>query len=57
MTRMEYITSCRYKENFWLYVVEQVESDEYKISCINNPAEKIDIYLFDHGWKGISEDK
>ena len=43
-------------DDFWLYVVENALDDEnYQISRIRNPKEKITRYLFDPGWKGLSE--
>lgn len=42
-------------EEFWLYIVEQAESDHAKISTIRNPANSIRFYLFDRGWRSLSE--
>jgi hypothetical protein len=44
-----------YGDNYWLYVVEKVESDEPKIYCIQNPANRVDAFMFDHGWRDLAE--
>jgi len=36
--------------DFWLYVVEQVDSPNFRIFTIPDPANRVDFYLFDHGW-------
>jgi hypothetical protein len=33
-----------------LYVVEKVNTDNYKIYEINDPSNRVDYYDFDHGW-------
>ena len=40
---------------FWLYVVENAQDDDYKICRIQNPANKIDYFGFDGGWKDVAE--
>lgn len=52
VTKYEFGMAKRKAENYWLYVVEFVESESFRIHMINNPAERIDYYLFDHGWIG-----
>jgi len=42
-------------ELFWLYVVENALDDDYKIYRIQNPANKIDYFGFDGGWKEVAE--
>jgi hypothetical protein len=41
--------------SFWLYVVEKVETDEFRIFMICNPANRADYYLFDHGWQPLTD--
>jgi hypothetical protein len=40
---------------FWLYVVENPQDDDHKIYRIQNPANKIDYFGFDGGWKEVAE--
>lgn len=40
---------------FWLYIVENAQDDDYKIYRIQDPANKIDYFGFDGGWKDVAE--
>lgn len=50
VTKFEFETAKKKGEDFWLYVVELVESDDYHIHIIQNPATRVEYFLFDHGW-------
>jgi hypothetical protein len=50
MTSNEFRTAREKSDSYWLYIVEKVETDEFRIYCICNPANQVDAYLFDHGW-------
>ena len=41
----------RFKEKYWLYVVENAGQPDCKLFRIQDPASKIDNYVFDGGWK------
>ena len=55
MTDTEFEMAHERGDNAWLYVVEQVESDEPQIYCIQAPTRQVKIYCFDHEWQKISE--
>ncbi len=55
MTKTEFETARELGDSYWLYVVEQVETDKVKIYPIRNPANRADYYLFDYGWVPVSE--
>lgn len=56
LTKMEFETARKFKSEFWLYVVEYADDAErIKIYPIQNPAEKVNYYLFDHGWIEIAQ--
>lgn len=40
---------------FWLYVVENAETDEFKMYRIQNPAIKANHFMFDDGWRSLAE--
>ncbi len=42
--------------NYWLYVVDNVDESYAKVYAIQNPAMKIDKFMFDGGWKAESEE-
>ena len=50
VTKFEFETAKKKGEDFWLYVVEQVDSPNFRIFTIPDPANRVDFYLFDHGW-------
>lgn len=55
VTKNEYESAREYGESFWLYIVENADSPDCVIRRIKNPAEKIDYYLFDHGWLDVCD--
>jgi hypothetical protein len=50
LTKTEFNTAKHRGKAFWLYVVERAESEDYKIYRIQDPGNRVDYYLFDHGW-------
>jgi hypothetical protein len=56
MHKTQFETAQEYGESFWLYVVQEVESDEPKLYCVQNPANQVDIFMFDHGWIPLAEE-
>ncbi len=56
LTKTEFEMAREIGDNYWLYLVEKVESKDGKIRIIRNPAGKADSYLFDHGWMDICEE-
>ena len=44
-------------KRFWLYIVEQATSANYRIYCIQDPVRRINQFLFDDGWKEAVEEK
>jgi len=42
-------------DTFWLYVVERATSDDYRVYCIQNPANRVTQFLFDDGWQALAE--
>lgn len=42
-------------ELFWLYIVENATSKDFVIYRIQDPANRIDYFGFDDGWKAIGE--
>lgn len=55
LTRMEFEKAREYGENYWLYIVENATSTEPQLHIIQDPANKADRYLIDHGWMGVEE--
>ncbi len=50
LTKMEFKVAKQKGKAFWLYVVERAESEDFNIHKIQDPGNRVDYYLFDHGW-------
>jgi hypothetical protein len=57
LTKREFETAREKGDSFWLYVVENAETENFQIHCICNPAQQVDAYLFDHGWLNLGTNK
>jgi hypothetical protein len=55
MTRPQFEYARRDGEQYWLYVVERAKEEDYKIYRIQNPAQRVNQYLFDDGWSKLAE--
>jgi hypothetical protein len=55
MTRPQYDYARRDGDQYWLYVVERATEEDYKIYRIQNPAQRVNQYLFDDGWSKLAE--
>lgn len=44
------------EDDYWLYVVEHAKSDSPEVTCIQDPASRVDEYRFDDEWKQVEED-
>jgi len=50
VTKTEFETAKKKGQDYWLYIVEKAESEDFQIHMIQNPANRVDFYLYDHGW-------
>jgi hypothetical protein len=55
LTRAQFDTARQRGEQFWLCVVERAAGDDYRIDRIQNPANRVNHYLFDDGWQALAE--
>ncbi|TMX55709.1 DUF3883 domain-containing protein [Vibrio alginolyticus] len=55
LSKTQFDLCLKEQDNYWLYVVEQMASDEPVVHRIVNPAEKIGAYYFDHNWRKLVE--
>ena len=56
MTQSQYDSARIHATNYFLAIVENIESGSPKIHFIKNPAQNIIKYAFDIGWKGVATD-
>ncbi len=54
MTHTEFETAIDKGERYWLYIVEEVESETPVLYCIQNPARQVEHFCYDHGWMKVS---
>ncbi len=54
LTSREFEEARKRGANYWLYVVEVGEGKRREIHRIQNPAEQIDRYFFDDGWRAVA---
>ncbi len=54
LSKAQYNEARKRGNSFWLYVVENALDSSPNIYQIQNPAERIDQYLFDDGWQDVS---
>jgi len=50
LTKFEFEEAKRKGKDYWIYVVEKVNTDDSRIFEINDPANRVDYYMFDRGW-------
>ncbi|MFH1905954.1 MAG: DUF3883 domain-containing protein [Chloroflexota bacterium] len=55
MTRPQFDYARRDGDQYWLYVVERATEEDYRIYCVQNPALRVNQYLFDDGWRELAE--
>lgn len=56
LTRTQFEAAQESKDKYWLYIVERAEQDDARIIRIQNPACQVDQFLYDDGWRDLSEE-
>lgn len=55
LTRPQFDKGQSLGDRYWLYVVERAEQDDFKIHRIQDPARKVNQFLYDEGWTALRE--
>jgi len=55
LSQIQFQEAQRLGELYWLYVVENTESPNPRVYPIQNPAGLAEKFIFDNGWKAVSE--
>lgn len=42
-------------DNWWLFVVENLNTQNTQVYLLNNPVQKVNRFMFDHSWKQLAE--
>lgn len=56
MTKTEFEMAQAKGAEYWLYIVEQATSENFQIYRIQDPANRANYYVFDHGWEPLAVD-
>jgi len=54
MTKTEFEMAQAKGVEYWLYIVEQANSEDAQIYRIQDPANRANYYVFDHGWEPLA---
>ena len=57
LTDTQFEKAIELKDQYWLYVVERADQDDFQIYRIQDPANKANQFLFDSGWQGVAEEE
>jgi len=55
LTKNEFATAREFGEQYWLYVVEEAKEPSARVYPIHNPAQRVDTFFFDDGWRGAAD--
>jgi hypothetical protein len=55
MTHTEFEHGIKHGEDYWLYIIEHVGTPQERLYIIRNPSQRVDLFLFDHGWMTVAE--
>jgi len=56
LTRSQFAKAATLADAYWLYVVDWADQEEFRIFRIQNPARRVNQFLYDDGWRALSED-
>jgi hypothetical protein len=58
LSRLQFTNAQDLGDRFWLYVVEfALDEDSARVHAIQNPAFKVDHFMFDGGWRDAAADE
>jgi hypothetical protein len=55
LSESQFEKATQERTRYWLYVVERAEQTDFDIIRIQDPAAKVDTFLFDDGWRDVGE--
>lgn len=54
LTRPQFEKARELGDRYWLYVVEKAQQQDFKIHPIQNPAQRVNQFIYDDGWKNLT---
>jgi len=55
MTSTQFKAGNEHQDQYWLYVVEQAETDEAKVNLIKNPVGLVNEFYYDDSWRQLAD--
>jgi len=55
-TKPQFEKARELEDQYWLYVVERALGEDYKIHPIQNPAQRVNQFIYDDGWRSLAND-
>lgn len=56
LTKPQFDKAKELGDKCWLYVVERAQQEDYKIHPIQNPAQRVNQFIYDDGWKNLTSE-
>jgi hypothetical protein len=57
LTKPQFEKAQEDRDQYWLYIVERAQQDNYKIHPVQNPAQRVDQFIYDDGWKNLADNE
>lgn len=57
LTKPQFEKAKEFGDKYWLYVVERAQREDYKIHPIRSPAQRVNQFIYDDGWKNLASKK
>jgi hypothetical protein len=54
LSKTQFEKATELAEKYWLYVVERAQESDACVYCIQNPAHRVDQFVFDDGWMALA---
>ncbi len=54
LSKTQFEKASELGEQYWLYVVERAQAEDARLYCIQNPANRVDQFVYDDGWMALS---
>lgn len=55
LSKPQFDKAAELGDRYWVYVIENAASDDFRIYRINDPARQVDQFLYDDGWRAVAE--
>jgi hypothetical protein len=56
LSKVQFDRARREGSIYWLYVVERAEREDFKVYCIQDPARRVNQFIYDDGWRALHDE-